>query len=824
MIFSAIRYGKGELADELVCMAGHVNPRRASFAPVIGAVLLTAALVMAASTRTARADCNLSTDTTAYLRNGWTLSGTEWVGFSGIPSDEVGSAEFNIVPQGTFLSGGLYYTDNCQATALRLQVVNLSFSVASFVAKNGTSDWREDFTIPPGVTKDLYPTLNFGQSGWAIEVTGSYLGGDPAKFLVNYASSLQAYSPPPTTTSTSTTNAVPSTVPTTTIPPPPPVAPGAPTNLRVTGRTTSSISIAWGQPSGNVVRYEVAVPAISLVQSVTSTSFTASGLESNKSYTFSVVAIGSNGLRSSPATITGTTLPTYRARVDGIDIDGEIGATINLNRFRPGKHAWVTVHVTNIGTATWKNSGSNPVRIATTSPRDRGSVFATPSWISWTRAATLDQATVAPNGAGTFTFMIEAPDVGIADYTEKFNLVSEGNTWFEKPEEDFVAFTATIMPIVGITSSPDGDGYWGVDAEGYVFSHGAVSLYGSMYGKPLNAPIVAIESTKSGNGYWLVGADGGVFAFGDAGFYGSAGNKTLNQPVVGMARTPSGKGYWLVAADGGIFTYGDAPFLGSTGGKVLNKPIVGMAATPTRGYWLVAEDGGIFTFGDAAFYGSMGGKTLNQPVVGMARTSTGKGYWLAAKDGGIFTFGDAKFHGSLTATPLDAPIIGITATPDGYWLMGRDASVFKINTSHVPTVVSGTTATGCGHAGNTGYGPLANCSGLFSDGVTVATRTASGVTCQFHNDGTYPIESSAARYRGLAVSDDGSGMYMFYGGPKVTTAFGTTSYGEQRWVAPGYGPLVRWGNFNFEVNRFFPGGDWMADTGPITCPSLTKAP
>ena len=51
----------------------------------------------------------------------------------------------------------------------------------------------------------------------------------------------------------------------------------------------------------------------------------------------------------------------------------------------------------------------------------------------------------------------------------------------------------------------------------------------------LNKPIVGMATTPDGNGYWLVASDGGIFAYGDAGFYGSAGSILLNQPVVGMA-------------------------------------------------------------------------------------------------------------------------------------------------------------------------------------------------------------------------------------------------------------------------------------------------
>jgi hypothetical protein len=179
-----------------------------------------------------------------------------------------------------------------------------------------------------------------------------------------------------------------------------------------------------------------------------------------------------------------------------------------------------------------------------------------------------------------------------------------------------------------------------------------------------DTPVVGMDSTPDGQGYWLVAADGGIFTFGDAPFYGSEGGAPLNEPVVGMASTPDGGGYWLVASDGGIFAFGDAPFYGSTGNIRLNQPIVGMAATPDGGgYWLVASDGGVFAFGDAGFYGSTGNIRLNQPIVGMAATPDGGGYWFTAADGGIFCFGDAPFYGSAGGSGVDDVVGMATDAP-----------------------------------------------------------------------------------------------------------------------------------------------------------------
>jgi len=231
--------------------------------------------------------------------------------------------------------------------------------------------------------------------------------------------------------------------------------------------------------------------------------------------------------------------------------------------------------------------------------------------------------------------------------------------------------------VVDMTSTPDGGGYWLVNAAGDVSAHGDATNYGGLGAIILNAPIAHIVSTPDGKGYWLVAGDGGTFAFGDAGFFGSMGGQHLNAPVVEMAPTPTGKGYWLVASDGGVFAFGDAQFYGSMGGRPLNKPVIGITAAG-GGYRMVASDGGIFSFG-APFYGSMGGQPLNRPIVGMADTASGGGYWMVASDGGIFAFGNAGFHGSMGGQPLNQPIVAMAGDPatGGYWEVAADGGIFS---------------------------------------------------------------------------------------------------------------------------------------------------
>ncbi|MDA8117771.1 MAG: hypothetical protein M0000_10430 [Actinomycetota bacterium] len=201
----------------------------------------------------------------------------------------------------------------------------------------------------------------------------------------------------------------------------------------------------------------------------------------------------------------------------------------------------------------------------------------------------------------------------------------------------FASYCAVIVADTQLPAS----GYvftWNQELSDFLTSSGNAAFYGSMSGYQLNQPVVGMASTPNGQGYWLVAKDGGIFSFGNAAFYGSMGGTKLNQPIVGMASDPATGGYWMVAADGGVFSF-NAPFFGSMGGTKLNQPVVGMASTPNgQGYWLVAKDGGIFTFGNAGFYGSTGAAQLPAPVVAIQRTPDGGGYWYAGSDGAVYAF------------------------------------------------------------------------------------------------------------------------------------------------------------------------------------------
>lgn len=106
----------------------------------------------------------------------------------------------------------------------------------------------------------------------------------------------------------------------------------------------------------------------------------------------------------------------YSTRISGSD--NSIGIS-------PGQTVYVKLVALNNGGATWDQN----IRLATSSPKDRNSVFQNSSWMWNNRVTYLKNQTVAPGGTGTFQFSLTAPQTpGL--YNEHFLLIDDSKSWF----------------------------------------------------------------------------------------------------------------------------------------------------------------------------------------------------------------------------------------------------------------------------------------------------------------------------------------------------------------------------------------------------------
>jgi hypothetical protein len=94
----------------------------------------------------------------------------------------------------------------------------------------------------------------------------------------------------------------------------------------------------------------------------------------------------------------------------------------------PSGKVYMTVKARNIGNQTWTPSY---LRLGTSGPRDRTSIFADPSWPFTTRPAALLEGSIGPGQTGTLQFTLNAP-VTTGNYREIFNVVADGHAWLNE--------------------------------------------------------------------------------------------------------------------------------------------------------------------------------------------------------------------------------------------------------------------------------------------------------------------------------------------------------------------------------------------------------
>ena len=131
-------------------------------------------------------------------------------------------------------------------------------------------------------------------------------------------------------------------------------------------------------------------------------------------------------------------------------------------------------------------------------------------------------------------------------------------------------------------------------------------FYGSTGGDHLNAPVLDMTATPSGHGYWMVAADGGIFTFGDATFHGSTGSLHLNSPAIVDDRGRQ----WAAATGSSPPTAASSPSGCRSRAACPRSACRRIAGARIRampsgdGYVVLSREGGVYTFGTAAFFGS----------------------------------------------------------------------------------------------------------------------------------------------------------------------------------------------------------------------------
>jgi RHS repeat-associated protein len=137
--------------------------------------------------------------------------------------------------------------------------------------------------------------------------------------------------------------------------------PGAPTGLKVTGTTSSSVSLSWTAPSGTVTGYYVYENGgASSVATSTSTSVTITGLTASTTYTFTVAAYNSGGTGTQSSSVSATTSapPAAPAAPTGLTVTGSTDTSVSLS--------WTAPSGSVTGYYVYENGGTTSVATSTT--------------------------------------------------------------------------------------------------------------------------------------------------------------------------------------------------------------------------------------------------------------------------------------------------------------------------------------------------------------------------------------------------------------------------------------------------------------------------
>lgn len=120
--------------------------------------------------------------------------------------------------------------------------------------------------------------------------------------------------------------------------------------------------------------------------------------------------------------------------------------TANPLSLTPGSKAYIRIKVQNVGYETWT---SDVVKLGTTNPENRSSIF---SDISWTNPARikLSNGPVEPSKTAVFEFTLTAPQT-LGSFSEHFNVLAESRMWLH--DTSFAYQIDVIQPSQNVNSN-----------------------------------------------------------------------------------------------------------------------------------------------------------------------------------------------------------------------------------------------------------------------------------------------------------------------------------------------------------------------------------
>ena len=149
----------------------------------------------------------------------------------------------------------------------------------------------------------------------------------------------------------------------------------------------------------------------------------------------------------------------------------------------------------------------------------------------------------------------------------------------------------------------------------------------------------------------------------------------------GVRLTDNGKGTATIAGTPGAGTAGSYPITIRASNSVVAPATerFTLVVRPAPGYVVVSTNGAVATFDGARNVGSLVTEHVDvNDIVGVALTADAKGYWIVGRNGTVYLFGDAKLFPAGAEGKARGTVVGIAATPDnlGYWLVNSRGQVF----------------------------------------------------------------------------------------------------------------------------------------------------